>query len=145
MTTIIAAGERLRRLIQHGDDEYILTSTAGTLSLHVRLSLPGARARLGGRRTNPVRVDWPRATVIRGPNRVALSPTELRLLVALLEANGRPVPRATLIARVWSSQTTAERENALAVYVCALRKHLTAIGLGDALTTVRGIGYRLGW
>ena len=37
----------------------------------------------------------------------------------------------------------SERENALAVYVCTLRKRLAAIGLGQALQTVRGVGYRL--
>ena len=50
-----------------------------------------------------------------------------------------------MIARTWPRDplVTPERENALGVYVYTLRKRLAAIGFGDALRTVRGIGYRI--
>jgi DNA-binding winged helix-turn-helix (wHTH) protein len=69
----------------------------------------------------------------------------LRLLAALFDGAGKPVSRKELIARVWPSDDmpATERENALAVYVCSLRKRLAAIGAASALVTVRGHGYRL--
>jgi len=55
------------------------------------------------------------------------------------------VPRATLISRAWPKRkpVAAERENALGVYIHSLRKRLAAIGLANALQTVRTVGYRL--
>ena len=78
-------------------------------------------------------------------NRVRLSRTELRLLEALLRGDGATVTRLQLIERVsaGSSLRRSERENALTVYVCMLRKRLSAIGLRNALHTVRRPGYRL--
>jgi DNA-binding response OmpR family regulator len=55
------------------------------------------------------------------------------------------VTRAQLIERVWagSNLRRSERENALTVYICTLRKRLSSVGLGGALHTVRRMGYRL--
>jgi DNA-binding response OmpR family regulator len=72
-----------------------------------------------------------------------LSRTELRLLAALLEGEGQVMSRADLIRRVWPGDELelADRENALGVYVCSLRKRLSMIGVGSALVTVRYVGY----
>ena len=50
-----------------------------------------------------------------------------------------------LDARAWPKRKlpAAERENALGVYIHSLRKRLAAIGLRNALQTVRRVGYRL--
>jgi DNA-binding response OmpR family regulator len=76
---------------------------------------------------------------------VSLSRTELRLLSGLLESNGEPVAGATLIERAWPGDGApgGDPKNLLAVYVWSLRKRLSAIGLGSALKTVRGTGYRM--
>ena len=73
-------------------------------------------------------IDWSRSTVSNESNRVRLSRTELRLLEALLRADGATVTRLQLIERVWtgSSLRRSERENALTVYICTLRKRLNA-------------------
>jgi len=69
----------------------------------------------------------------------------LRLLSGLLENNGQAVRRETLIERAWPRRRPggSETENVLAVYICTLRKRLAAIGLANALHTIRGVGYRI--
>ena len=137
------SGERLQQHVDEDGDEFVLSSADGHLSVRLRLSLQreALEHRTGD---SKVLVDWSRSTVACGSRRVALSRTELRLLAALLEDDGACVMRSVIIGRVWpdSALTTAERENALAVYVCTLRKRLSAVGLGSALQTVRGLGYR---
>ncbi len=53
--------------------------------------------------------------------------------------------RSQLIERVCagSSLRRSERENALTVYICTLRKRLRGIGLGGTFHNVRRMGYRL--
>lgn len=116
------------------------------MSARVELTIVSTAAaetecRLGSTR---VLIDWSRSTVSNGTRCVSLSRTELRLFAALLGGEGRAMSRASLIGRVWPDDVLpdADRENALAVYMCSLRKRLTSVGAGDALQTVRGVGYR---
>jgi DNA-binding response OmpR family regulator len=137
------SGERLQRHVDEDGNDFVLSSADGQLAVRLRLSL---RREAVERRTGDasVLIDWAQSAIACGRRRVPLSRTELRLLAALLEDEGKLVQRCVIIARVWpdSALTTAERENALAVYVCALRKRLSAVGLSSALQTVRGIGYQ---
>ena len=136
------AGERLQQHVDADGGDFVLSSADGQLSVRLRLSLPreASEHRAGDAK---VRIDWSRSTIDCGSRRVTLSRTELRLLAALFD-DGQPVERGVIIARVWpdSALSTAERENALAVYVCMLRKRLASVGLGSTLQTVRGLGYR---
>jgi len=145
LLTTRSATSRLLDALQSGSDEYILSSTDGRVSVRVTLSLLGVEATEHKTASGRLTVDWSRSRVSHGDSRVTLSRTELRLLAALLEGEGRPVSRATLIERVWPNDRLAigDRENALAVYVHSLRKRLKAIGLVNALQTVRGEGYRV--
>lgn len=137
------SGERLQQHVDEDGNEFVLSSPDGQLNVRLRLSLPREASEHGAGDAK-VLIDWSRSTISCGDGRVSLSRTELRLLAALFEDDGAPVERCVIIARVWpdSALTTAERENALAVYVCMLRKRLAAVGLGSALQTVRGLGYR---
>lgn len=141
----LSAAERLVRAVTSGVDRYILVTADGNLSLHVRLAIDSVQADEQRVANGRLIVDWSCATICSGRNRVAISRTELRLLGGLLEGGGRAVPRAQLIARAWPRDaiSSTERDNALAVYVCTLRKRLAAIGFGHALQTVRGVGYRI--
>jgi DNA-binding response OmpR family regulator len=139
------SAERLVRAVAGGVDRYILVTADGSLSLRVRLSMEQHQPDEQRLANGKLVVDWPRATIASGRNCVTISRTELRLLGGLLEGSGQPVSRAQLISRAWPSDGILpdERDNALAVYVCTLRKRLAAIGLGHALQTVRRVGYRL--
>lgn len=136
---------RLLEMIATGVDEYIITSADGRISVRARVSIDSVDFAEQCLPDSNVVVDWTRATIANEGSCVRLSRTELRLLSALLENNGQAVRRSALIERAWPRRKlrALESENALAVYVCSLRKRLAAIGLADALDTVRGVGYRI--
>jgi DNA-binding response OmpR family regulator len=141
-----SASARILRALHGGCGTFVLTAVDGQMSARIQLTITNAAAaetnyKVGSAR---VTVDWSRSTVANGARRVSLSRTELRLLSALLAGEGRPIARVSLISQVWPEDALpdADRENALAVYMCSLRKRLTSIGAGDALQTVRGVGYR---
>jgi len=74
---------------------------------------------------------------------VPLTPTEFRLLACLLAAAGDVVRRRELIASAWPAGAIVA-DNTLDQYVTRLRRKLTEVGSPKGLTTVRGVGYRLG-
>jgi DNA-binding response OmpR family regulator len=139
------ATARLVQAIATGADEFVLTSADGRISVRARLSIDSVDFSEQCLPGSNVVVDWTRATVANDGNCVRLSRTELRLLSGLLENNGQAVRRETLIERAWPRRRPggSETENALAVYICTLRKRLGAIGLANALETIRGVGYRI--
>ena len=136
---------RLVQAIATGADEFVITSADGRISVRARVAIDSIDAAEQCIPGSNVTVDWTRATVSNEGSCVRLARTELRLLSALLENNGQAVRRETLIERAWPRRKlgAGESENALAVYVCALRKRLAAIGLANALETIRGVGYRI--
>ena len=138
------ASQRLLSALDDGASEFRLGTADGSLMIRLRLAISPAHASEEHVKDN-VFVDWSRSTVCNGANRARLSRTELRLLEALLRANGATIPRLELIEQVWvgSALRRSERENALTVYICTLRKRLRGIGLSSALQTVRRTGYRL--
>lgn len=139
-----AASQRLMSELANGKTEFRLSAADGSLMLRLRLAVSTAHA-AEEHIKDGLFIDWSRSTVSNETNRVRLSRTELRLLEALLRAGGATVARSQLIERVWSGSSLrkSERENALTVYICTLRKRLSAIGLSGVLHTVRRLGYRL--
>ncbi len=138
------ASQRLLSVLADGKNEFRLSSADGSLMLRLRLAVNTANA-AEEHIKGTLFIDWSSSTVSNETNRVRLSRTELRLLEALLRAAGSTVTRSQLIERVWAgtSLRKSERENALTVYICTLRKRLRGIGLGGVLHTVRRMGYRL--
>jgi two-component system response regulator MprA len=143
----VSAGtsDRLVKALESGAQEFILSSVTGRLTARAVLRLNEAEPTTHAIGIGTLVVDWSRGTVACHHDQVSLSHTELRLLAALLEGEGKAVSRAELISRVWPNDAlpTSERENALAVYVWSLRKRLAAIGAAQALITIRGFGYRI--
>ncbi len=72
----------------------------------------------------------------------SISKKEAQLLEYLLSRIDRVVSRERLLEVLWD-ETTFVEENTLNVYVTRTRKKLQALGIEDALETVRGSGYRL--
>jgi DNA-binding response OmpR family regulator len=143
--TTAAAGRRLVDALANGTREFVLSATDGSLSIRARLRVAGGaqtRHSLAGRM---LMVDWAEAAIEHDGYRARLSRTELRLLATFLESGLRPLTRSELIEGVWPNGELpdVEREGALLVYICGLRKRLKAIGLGHAIATVRGVGYQL--
>lgn len=88
----------------------------------------------------------PISRVVRYRDKVArLTLREFALLHCLSQQHGRPVPAETLMTYVWGdSELRDGSRKILDVYIFQLRKKLNALGLTDAIATVRGFGYTLG-
>lgn len=80
--------------------------------------------------------------IVIGELRVALTPTEFRLLAALAGAPGEVVRRARLIAAAWPDGAVVH-DNTLDAYLARIRRKLHAAGAPSGIKTVRGVGYVL--
>jgi two-component system, OmpR family, response regulator len=89
-------------------------------------------------------LDLRRATVTVLPegDSASVTKTELALLGALMDAHGAVVRREVLLDRLWDDTQFVD-DNTLTVNVTRVRRKLTDLGLTDAVTTVRGLGYQL--
>lgn len=72
--------------------------------------------------------------------KVSLSKNEYRILLCLMENNGKTVSREKLMERLWQTDQFID-ENTLTVNVNRLRKKLDAAGLADFIETKFGVGY----
>ena len=77
-----------------------------------------------------------------GDRAAELTPTEFRLLAALLAASGSVVRRRELIAIAWPDGAIVH-DNTLDTYLKRLRGHLRDLEASVEIRTRRGIGYEL--
>ena len=128
-----------------GGDDYLVKPFA-LKELVVRLHALLRRAGDGGggeEEANRLRLDPATHAAAVGDARVALTPTEYRLLAVLAARPGEVVRRHELVAAGWPDGAIVH-DNTLDAYVARLRRKLREIGRGDAIATARGVGYRLG-
>jgi two-component system, OmpR family, response regulator MprA len=81
-------------------------------------------------------------TARRGNRPIDLTRTEFSLLELLLRNAGRPLPRETIMDRVWGWESEPT-SNSLEVFVGYLRRKTEAGGESRLIHTVRGVGYVL--
>jgi len=74
---------------------------------------------------------------------VALTPTEFRLLAKLLRRPGEAVRRRDLARAGWPHGAIV-RDNTLDAYVARLRRKLRELDGAPEISTVHGVGYRVG-
>jgi len=80
--------------------------------------------------------------VLRAGSELQLTPTEFRLLEALMRRPGEVIRRSELMDRVWGM--SFDPGTGLAdVHIANLRSKLEAGGRPRIIATVRGIGFRL--
>jgi two-component system response regulator MprA len=133
-----------------GGDDYLVKPFA-LKELVVRLRALMRRAgddedgggRKGGGTSEGLRLDPATHAAAVGDTRVALTPTEYRLLAALAARPGQVVRRHELVAAGWPEGAIVH-DNTLDAYVARLRRKLREVGHGEAIGTARGVGYRLG-
>ncbi len=91
----------------------------------------------------PFLLDAARGTLTRDGVALAVGQRGLRLLQALLEAGGEPVPKAQLLDQAWPGLVVEDSN--LTVQITALRRQLGAAGPDGApwIVTVPRLGYRL--
>jgi two-component system OmpR family response regulator len=74
--------------------------------------------------------------------RVALTPTEFRLLARLVSHPGEAVRRRDLVRTAWPHGARV-RENTLDAYIARLRRKLSPFPDAPTIRTVHGVGYAL--
>ena len=109
-----------------------------------RVHESGASA--GGRvlRAGPIRLDVESHRASIGGEELLLTPTEFRLLLALMERRGRTQSRKQLLEKAWSVESGVSdriQTRTVDMHVRRLRSKLGAAG--SWIHTMRGFGYRL--
>ena len=87
-------------------------------------------------------LDLESCMLVCGDKRVRLSAREFDVMRFLMQAQGRNVPKESILARVWGYDSNAV-DNHVEVYIGFLRKKLTSIGSNVRIGTRRRLGYHL--
>ncbi len=100
----------------------------------------------GGRilKAGPIRLNPDSHRTAIGGEELALTPTEFRLLQALMERRGRTQSRKQLLEKAWDMEAAVSdriQTRTVDMHVRRLRAKLGE--MGDWIQTVRGFGYRL--
>lgn len=141
--------ERIRGLEMGADDYLTKPFSPRELVLRVkaiirRMQEPTTPSGARILRAGELRMDVGAHQVSIGDAEVSLTPTEFRLLQALLERRGRTQSRRQLLERAWEVEPGVSdrlRTRTVDMHVRRLRGKLG--DLGDWVETVRGFGYRL--
>jgi DNA-binding response OmpR family regulator len=140
LTAKDAVHERLAGFAAGGDD--YLTKPFHMAELTARLRVLLRRSDVAGTSTTSGLVLDPALHALTHEGRtVPLSPTEFRLLAALLGRPGEVVRRRDLLRAGWPHGAIVH-ENTLDQYVARIRRKLEQVAAGDRVETVRGVGYR---
>jgi two-component system response regulator MprA len=110
------------------------------------LARVGAMVRRGRRRPpadgSALRLDPADHSLVGPGGRQPLTPTEYRVLAALMGSAGQVVRRRAMVAAGWPHGAMVS-DNTLDQYVARLRRKLSAAGDPErSITTVHGVGYR---
>ncbi len=81
--------------------------------------------------------------LVLGGRQVRLTPTEYRILAALLGAGDRVVRRRELTAAAWPAGAVVS-QNTLDQYLTRVRRKLGQVPGAPNVVTVHGVGYRIG-
>ena len=144
MLTGRSTPEDVARGLEVGADDY-LRKPFDTLELMARI---GALRRRGGRPQGgtltygDLELDQLNDTATRGGRRLRLTPTEFRILRALMLRSGKSVTKKELREEALGGAFDPGTDS-LGVHVTNLRKKIEAGELPRVLESVRGVGYRL--
>src|SRR3954466_3835561 len=123
-----------------GDD--FLTEPFALAELIVRAQALLKRRALLAPGAQGLRLDPARHGVSAGERTEALTPTEFRVLAALVARPGEVVRRRELVSAAWPDGAIVN-ENPLDAYITRLRRKLREVEAGSEIATTRGVGYVL--
>ncbi len=127
-----------------GADDYLVKPfTLSVLLARLRsISRRGAHSPVKELRVNDLCLDPAAREVTRQGKRLALTPTEFRLLEVLMRRANRVVSRSSIIEAVWGFNEEVE-SNTVDVYIKLLRDKVDPGSPKRLIHTVRGFGYIL--
>jgi two-component system, OmpR family, response regulator len=141
LTALDALPDRVAGFRAGGDDyvtkPFALVEVAERLRALLRRAGSPQSAELSGARLDPAA-----HAVASGDVRVPLTPTEFRLLAALLQRSGEAVRRRVLIEAGWPHGARVQ-ENTLDAYIARLRRKLRELPDAPEIATVHGVGYAI--
>ena len=95
-----------------------------------------------GYRCLRISIDFATRTVIKGDNKIKLTPTEFNLLQCMVRNEGKILTHHALLAKVWGDEYTDSSEY-LKVYIQRLRDKLEDDPSNPKiLISERGVGYK---
>ena len=137
--------DKIRGLDIGADDYVTKPYSIRELIARVRAALRRPTASVSENRllVGTIEVDLEKHTVSCGGISVETTPTEFRLLVALIQSPGRVFSRHQLLDMVWGIATDLDTRT-VDVHIGRLRRALSSAGGQDQIRTIRGFGYALG-
>jgi len=142
-----STGDRIVGLSEGADDYLPKPFSPGELVVRVRAILRRSERSIGAGgailRMADLTIDPRRDQVSLGGSDVELSVLERRLLLALMEADGRTLTREQLLDAIHGAGQSDAYDRAVDVYVKRLREKLGDDPVAPRyVATVRGVGYR---
>jgi DNA-binding response OmpR family regulator len=142
---LTAEGEQVQKVrgLEGGADDYV-TKPFGREELVARINALLRRRTRGGDGEEAlddgtVRIDGAARRVEVDGRELALTPTEFRLLAALMRNRNQVLSQLQLLEEVWGNTEADPKQ--VRLYVSYLRRKLNEAGV-DPIETVRGFGYR---
>ena len=134
--------DRLAGFSAGGDDYLTKPFEFAELTARLRALLRRSAANRPPIVAGDLKLDPAVHAVISGEMTIALTPTEFRILGALVGRHGQTVRRRELIASGWPDGAIVH-DNTLDVYLGRLRKKLARLPTETEIATVHGVGYKL--
>jgi two-component system OmpR family response regulator len=134
--------DRLAGFSAGGDDYLTKPFEFAELIARLRALLRRSAGTLPVAIAGDLRLDPAVHAVASGETTVPLTPTEFRLLGALVGRHGETVRRRELIATGWPDGAIVH-DNTLDVYLARLRRKLSKLPTEAKIGTVHGVGYKL--
>ena len=136
--------ENLVKALREGGDDFVekpfeMRELLARLQALVRRSSASAKQTVS---LGALEIDTVQHRALWEGNPIALTRTELRILHALVLANGDTISRDKLREAGWGSDAEVGSES-LGVHISNLRRRLDDAGASDFVETVRGSGYRV--